>query len=180
DGEVLAIVGVVDGVGLGDADHTAVLDVLVTNEPDLSHLAPAQLDQLGVRGGPEVVTLRAEILEPEARLRGIRNHVWAPAPKVLDPSYFDVGRMHIDPVVRERLRLVHDQAHGHEVAIGQSGRRGQDIGRRGGAELLHQLGDWHAGDEVAGSQRGLTVLTRDDDALYVVFPAVDTDDVGAH
>src|SRR4030095_15948827 len=72
--EVLAVPGVVDRVGLGDPDHASVLDVLVAGESDAVHLTFAQLDQLGVGGAPYLVALRAEVLEPETGLGGVRHH----------------------------------------------------------------------------------------------------------
>lgn len=85
DAEVLTIARIVDRVGFGDAHHASVFDILVAHEPNPSDFAPAEVDQLGVGRGPQVVTLHAEILKAEGRLPGIRDHVRAPVPEVLDP-----------------------------------------------------------------------------------------------
>jgi len=68
------VVGVVDRVGLRDADREPALHLRPRREPQLLELARGKLDESVVAHRPEVVALETEVLEPDARLVGIRDH----------------------------------------------------------------------------------------------------------
>ena len=63
-----------------------------------------------------VVALVDEVLEPEARRAGA-DHPRRPRAEVLHPAEAHVGRVDVDPVVREPCRLRDDERDGEEVAV---------------------------------------------------------------
>ena len=66
-----------------------------------------------------VVALGAEVLEPEARLARVGDHVGAPVLEVLDATDLHARVVDVDPVVGEEVGPVDDQADGQEVAVGE-------------------------------------------------------------
>jgi hypothetical protein len=74
-GDVLGVGIVVHGIRFHLAHDAAVQDVGGLGQADLLELRFGQVDERGVRGAPEPVTLEAEVLEAVAAERGIRNHL---------------------------------------------------------------------------------------------------------
>src|SRR5215831_16367235 len=109
--QVFTVARVVYGVGLRHAEDAAILYMSIARQADAVDLTLAELDQIGIRHGPECIPLSAEVLQPHAALGQIRHHVGAPVLEVLDPADLHHGIMNVDPRVRKQVRLVNDQAH---------------------------------------------------------------------
>src|SRR5690606_12768685 len=82
--QILTIFGIVDGIRLGNAKHTAIQYITGPGQPDAFKLLLRKLDEVRVRHGPEVVPFGAKVLQPQAGRRRIRDHIRAPVLEVLD------------------------------------------------------------------------------------------------
>ena len=135
--QVIAILRIVDGIGLRNAKNTTVLDVGWRNQADAIQLPLPQLNEVGVRNRPQPVTLGTEILQPQATFGRIRHHVRTPVFEVLNSSHLDLGIVNINPIVRKQLGFVNDQAHGEKIAVFQFLRGLHDLcGGGGGSSFL--------------------------------------------
>ena len=115
--QVVAVVGIIDGIGLWHTANAAILDIRVASQADAIHFSLSKLDELCVRHVPKLVPFGAEVLETQARLGGIGDHFGAPVLEVLNPTHLDIRIVDVDPVVREKLGLVHYQTDCQEVTI---------------------------------------------------------------
>ena len=97
----VAIVGIVDRIGLWNAEDTTTLNVVIARQTDAFYFALSKLNKLGVRHIPQTVSFGAEILKAKACLARIGNHVSAPILKVLDAADLDARVMNINPIIRE-------------------------------------------------------------------------------
>ena len=128
-------------------DHSR-LDVLRSADLQGDQLAPAQIQQVGVRPGPHAVVIETEILHAEARQPAVIHHRRAEILEIGDPPHLDAGIMHVDPLVGKHLGAVDHHIHRDEVAITERlGRRPHDRRRRR-LELRDQLADRHGADEL--------------------------------
>ena len=55
--------------------------------------------------------------------RVVGHHVRTPILEILNPPTLDIGRVYINPVVAEYVRLCHDKSDGEKFAVAQSTRR---------------------------------------------------------
>ena len=85
----------------------------------------------------------------------VLDQVGRPGAVVLDPPHVDLGRVDVDPVVGEAARGRHDQGHREVVAVVQAVGGGQDLGRRGRRQGVHQLAQGHGRDHVRGGDLAL-------------------------
>ena len=136
---------------------------------DHAHLDKLHNGKLGaflVRHVPEVVTLVAEILQPDPDLvLRIRQHIGGPVVENLDSAQLYPHVLHIDPAVRgnvpqgldvrlvDQVELVHQQAYGDKIPVGKPGGNFCNVGR-------HRLRcGLHAGDQILDGHGGLEIIT---------------------
>src|SRR5437879_8376324 len=82
-----------------------------------------KFDEILVRHNPHCVAFKTEILQAEASLRWIGNHIRTPVLEILDSAELDAGIVNVDPVVGESITIKH-QSHDQEIAIIELGSRG--------------------------------------------------------
>ena len=85
------------------------------SEPELLDLFRREGCELGVAHRPERVAPVAEIFHADRGGRGVGQHLRRPGAEVLDPADLHPRRMHVDPVVGERVGVVDDQRHDEEI-----------------------------------------------------------------
>ncbi len=139
---------VVDGICLALADDDAVENLGGAADAELRKLCSRTLYQGLVGGGPEPVAFEAEVLQAQACLALIRDHVWAPVLEVLDASDLHARIMDIDPVVGEDVGAIDHHRDADEVPIAKTVGGFAHAFRRGRLEARDELADRHARDEV--------------------------------
>ena len=182
DGEMFRVVGRIHGVGLGDTDDAAVFDLIRLSESDRAQLTCRLLDELAIRRRPDGIAFETEILEPEARLPGIRHHLRTPVLEILDAADPDGGVMNVDPIVGEDVGALEDEDDRQEIAIRQLLGSGQHLGRRRWIDLLDRFRHGDAGDKVGAWNDLADAVADDNDAVDSTPGSVDRDDVrpGSH
>ncbi len=114
----MAIVVIVNRVRLRLTDDASIDNIGLGNEADLGDFLFRQRDQFLVARVPQTVALEAEVFETE-RSSCLRRHFRGPRTEILHASHFHRRIVDVDPVVREQLRLFHDQGDGKEIAVTQ-------------------------------------------------------------
>src|SRR5207249_5813232 len=100
--QVVAVVGIIDGIGLWHTANAAILNTGVASQADAIHFSLSEIDELCVRHVPKLVPFGAEVLETQARLSGIGDHFGAPVLQVLNPTYLDSRLVDVDPVTWQK------------------------------------------------------------------------------
>ena len=148
--DVLAIVVVVDRIGLRLAHHAGVDDVALGDQSDLGDFLLRERDQLRVGRVPQAVALEAEIFEAEAAHAGL-HHLGRPRAEILHPADLHGRIVDVDPVVGKEVGLSHHQRDGEEVAIAQ--RRAHAGARSASADLVDQFAHRRRRDDMVARYR---------------------------
>src|SRR4051794_3035450 len=182
DAKSVAIMLVIDRIGLGLADHGAIDDFGIADEVQRAQLPLRLSKELLVALGPELVTLIAEIFHADARVVGIWDQLLRPGTEVLDPSDLHLGRVDVDPIVREQVPLLEDQRNDEEIAVAQPGGRIAHRRRRRRDHVLDELRQRHRGNELVGAEHvaGTVMSVLDLDGTDRAVVAVDLLDALLH
>src|SRR5438034_11662309 len=115
--QVVAVVGIIDGIGLWHSANATVLNIGVASQADAIHFSLSELDEVCVHYVPQLIPFGAEVLQTQGCLGGIRDHFGTPVLEVLNPTHLDIRIVDVDPVVWEKVGLVHYQTDCQEVTI---------------------------------------------------------------
>ncbi len=144
-----AIRGVINRIGLGHADHGAVSHPGSGGDAQRIEFPGGKRHKVGIGGGPEAVSLEAEVLHAETGHPRFRNHGPAPVVEVLDPPHLDSRGVDVDPVVGEEIVPFEHESHHQEVPVAEPPGRGLHRGGHGGREGVYQLPHRHGGNHMA-------------------------------
>jgi hypothetical protein len=137
-------------------------------------LALGELDELLVAHGPKPVTLCAKIFEAKASLCGVRYHVRAPVLKILDPTDLHFRIVDVDPVIREKVRLVYDTNDGKKIPVSEPFGGIDNVSRRR-FQTTDEFGHRHARDEAGSPNNLFASIVPDNDIINVSSGPVDPD-----
>ena len=117
-GHVVLVFEVVVRIRLRDTHHVAHFDILGSDESECLKLFRPEGNQILVRHRPDVIVLKDEVLETQARA-AVLDHKGRPGSEVLDSADLDLGGVDVDPVVRKALVFRDDQGNGQKIAVMQ-------------------------------------------------------------
>src|SRR5439155_26344259 len=80
--QVVAVVGIIDGIGLWHSANATVVDNGLASQADALPCSLSDLDEVCVHYVPQLIPIGAEVLQTQGCLGGIRDHFGTPVLEV--------------------------------------------------------------------------------------------------